>query len=575
MQDASGTIARPRELLLASLAALALAILMTWPLASGLGHLGRTLSADADGQFSIWNIAWVARTIVADPAHLFDANIFYPHRTTLAYSEANLLEGALGVIPYWLSRNPWLTLNVVMLIGFASAYVGAYLLLRYLSGDRRAAAAVAVVYAFCPYVMSHLSHIQLIYTGGIPLSMLMLHRLADEAVRVSPEATNDAPDVVASAFGRTARRGLALGVVLAAQGLACAYYGIFSGLMVGCASLVLAVTRSLWKSRAYWVALAIGAVTSMGLVLPFFLPYLRVQAESGFSRTLDDAVRNSAEVSNYLASAARSHAWLLDLARRLGPIHEVLFPGLFVIVLGIAGVVLALRRGTPRERETVVLYAGLGLTALWASFGPAAGLYRILFHLPAFSFLRAPARFGLIVVLALAVPASLALARTLRALPARRRGGAAVLAVALAIADITVIPIHWYRAPDLPSPYALLAKSPRGVLAEFPFYGERVAFPLHAQYMLFSTSHWMPMVNGYSDVIPLDFRQAAAVLDSFPSRDTFLVLARHRVRYIAVHWDMYVGRQEEIRQRLQPFLANLQVLSGDNRMTLYEVVRYP
>ena len=93
--------------------------------------------------------------------------------------------------------------------------------------------------------------------------------------------------------------------------------------------------------------------------------------------------------------------------------------------------------------------------------------------------------------------------------------------------------------------------------------------------MLFSTSHWMPMVNGYSDVIPLDFREAAAVLDSFPSRDTFLVLARHRVRYIAVHWDMYVGRQEEIRQRLQPFLANLQVLSGDSRMTLYEVVRYP
>src|SRR4051812_17618101 len=448
MQDASGTIARPRELLLASLAALALAILMTWPLATGMGHLGRTLSADADGQFSIWNIAWVARTIVADPAHLFDANIFYPHRTTLAYSEANLLEGALGVIPYWLSRNPWLTLNVVMLIGFASAYVGAYLLLRYLSGDARAAAAVAVVYAFCPYVMSHLSHIQLIYTGGIPLSMLMLHRLADEAVRVSAEATNDAPDVVASAFGRTARRGLALGVVLAAQGLACAYYGIFSGLMVGCASLVLAVTRSLWKSRAYWVALAIGAVTSMGLVLPFFLPYLRVQAESGFSRTLDDAVRNSAEVSNYLASAARSHAWLLDLARRLGPIHEVLFPGLFVIVLGIVGVVLALRRGTPRERETVVLYAGLGLTALWASFGPAAGLYRILFHLPAFSFLRAPARFGLIVVLALAVPASLALARTLRALPARRRSMAAVFAVALAIGDITVIPIRWYRAPD-------------------------------------------------------------------------------------------------------------------------------
>src|SRR5260370_1413027 len=83
-----------------------------WPLATGLGTLGRTRGDDADGQFSIWNIAWVARTIVADPPHLFDANIFFPHRTTLAYSESNLLPGAIGIPVYWLTGNPWLTLNV-------------------------------------------------------------------------------------------------------------------------------------------------------------------------------------------------------------------------------------------------------------------------------------------------------------------------------------------------------------------------------------------------------------------------------------------------------------------------------
>ena len=88
----------------------------------------------------------------------------------------------------------------------------------------------------------------------------------------------------------------------------------------------------------------------------------------------------------------------------------------------------------------------------------------------------------------------------------------------------------------------MLAGSPRGVVAEFPFYGERIAFPLHAQYMLFSTSHWMPLVNGYSDVIPLDFREAAAVLDSFPSSDAFRVLAApprpvHRGALGHVSWD--------------------------------------
>jgi hypothetical protein len=65
------------------------------------------------------------------------------------------------------------------------------------------------------------------------------------------------------------------------------------------------------------------------------------------------------------------------------------------------------------------------------------------------------------------------------------------------------------------------------------------------------------------------------VLDSFPSNDAFAVLARRRVRYIAIHWDMFGGRQHEIRRRLEAYAASLRLLSGDTRMSLYEVVRYP
>ena len=181
MEEASGTIARPRELLLVSLAGLLLALLMTWPLATDLAHLGRTLGTDADGQFSIWNVSWVARTIVADPAHLFDANIFSPHQDDAGLLRSEPAAGVIGIRSLLALANPWLTLNLVMLVGFASAYAGAWLLLRHVCGDRGAAAAGAILYAFCPYVMSHLSHIQLLFTGGIPLSLLLLHRLADEA----------------------------------------------------------------------------------------------------------------------------------------------------------------------------------------------------------------------------------------------------------------------------------------------------------------------------------------------------------------------------------------------------------
>ena len=553
MEAASRTIARARELLLVFAAGLALALLMTWPLATDIGGLGRTHPNDADGQFAIWNVNWVARTLVADPLRLFDANIYHPHKLTLAYSEANILTGAIGVPVYWATRNPWLTLNAVMLFGFASAYAAAYFLMRHLTGSRSASAAAAVLYAFCPYVFSHLSHIQLLMTGGVPLALLLLHKVADDP---------------------SWRRGVALGLALAAQALTCAYYGIFAGLSVGYAAVVLAATRTLWTVRRYWMAVAAGAITSIAIVLPFFIPFLQVQEESGFARSLEDTARWAARPHGYLVSSANAHRWLLDAVRRFGPWDEVLFPGILAVVLGVIGAVIAARR-PGRDREAALLYGTLGILAFWASFGPNAGLYRVLYYLPAFSFLRAPSRLGLVVVLCLAVFAAFTLREMFARLPAKRRSLAGGIAIAAAMAELAVVPLVWYRAPQVPAGYAVLAHRPRGPLAAFPFYGERIAFPLHAQYMLFSTAHWMPMINGYSDVIPNDFREAARVLDGFPSDDAFRVLARRRVRYLAVHWDMFAGRDREIRARLEPYLGNLRLLWNDERMTLFEVIRYP
>jgi hypothetical protein len=93
--------------------------------------------------------------------------------------------------------------------------------------------------------------------------------------------------------------------------------------------------------------------------------------------------------------------------------------------------------------------------------------------------------------------------------------------------------------------------------------------------MVLSTAHWLPLVNGYSDYIPPDFRDAAFVLDSFPSNDTFTVLQKHRVRYIGIHWDMYGPRAEGVRETLKDFAKYLRLLGSDQAMTLYEIVSFP
>ena len=545
-------------------AALAFAVFMTWPLAAGLGSLGRTgvtndprFGTNGDGMFCLWNVSWVAHAAIAQPLDVFNANIFHPHKNALAYSEANLVAGVLGVPVWWTTRNPYTTLNVVILVAFATAWLGMWSLVRYLTGNGWAAAVAGVLYAFCPYVFAHTAHIQLMLTGGIPLAMLMVHRLADQP---------------------SMGRGVALGVVLFVQALACAYYGIFAGLMVGYAVLLFAVTRSLFGNARWWGSVALAAAVAVAGVAPFMLPFVEIQQNEGFVRTLDESARFAANLRSYLVSSASAHAWLTRASEPLGRWTEVMFPGVLTLLLAAGGLVVAVTARARddrvhREREIALLYGSLGVITVWASFGPDAGLYSVLYRIPMFSFLRAPSRMAIVVVLCLVVVGAL-FARRVISRSGRRAWMVGAAMTAVAVAELAT-PMPWEPALALPQEYAVLAKMPRGPLAEFPFYGGREAWHLHTQYMTFSTSHWLPMMNGYSDHTPPQFRKDSFVLDSFPSNDSFRVLEKARVRYIGIHWDMFGPREQEIRTRLLPFQPYLRTLADGPRVTFYEIVGFP
>src|SRR5690606_12117477 len=111
------------------------------------------------------------------------------------------------------------------------------------------------------------------------------------------------------------------------------------GLTVGLGTVYFAVTRRLYASRAYWLAIAAGAVTSVGVVAPFFMPYLRVQREFGFSRSLEESMAYAADWQAWLASSAWAHRWMLPWLERW---NEVLFPGFLLTALALAGLVVGL-----------------------------------------------------------------------------------------------------------------------------------------------------------------------------------------------------------------------------------------
>jgi hypothetical protein len=295
-----------------------------------------------------------------------------------------------------------------------------------------------------------------------------------------------------------------------------------------------------------------------------------LQRTTGFERPLAEAVRFSANWPAYLASSALGHSWMLALIPRWS---EVTFPGFIATLFGLAGIVVGWRR-TGRLREVAFLYAALGGLAFWASFGPAAGLYAGLYRVvPLFTWLRAPSRFGLVVAFALSVLAGIGvhglLTRT------RRSTIIGLALVAIAAAELAT-PLRFRAAPPVSPAYQLLQTLPQGVVVELPFFARRNDFHGHAAYMLRSTFHWMPLVNGYSDYLPDDFVLDAPTLRLFPSVAAFKVLEARQVKYALFHLTTYQGPERDgVVERLEEFSRYLHPLYIDDQIRLYEIVGWP
>jgi hypothetical protein len=207
---------------------------------------------------------------------------------------------------------------------------------------------------------------------------------------------------------------------------------------------------------------------------------------------------------------------------------------------GVAALAALTRRGwRDGARDVWPFYAVVGLLGFWLALGPAAGLYRVLYdYVPALVFLRAPVRAGVLVTLGLCV-LSASVIRDVMDRSRRSTVTAAILGL-MAIVDLGRFPLTQFRpAPPVSAAYEALAWLPRGAVAEFPYWYQTADLPRHAQYMLNSTAHWQPLVNGYSDFIPLAFRETMRQLASFPSDEAIWILSERGARYVARHLDLY------------------------------------
>src|SRR5687768_2234701 len=180
-----------------------------------------------DPLFAMWRFAWVAHQLRADPARLFDANIFYPEARTFAYSESILLP-ALATAPLiWLGVPVAVAYTIVVLTTFVFSGVALYALARAV-GLRPAAAWIGgIVFALAPYRISQYTHVDFLMMQWMPLAVLAAYRLL--------------------VTGRP-RHAVGLALALAAQWYSAMYYGVFLTVFVAVFLAAFAlVQRSGWR----------------------------------------------------------------------------------------------------------------------------------------------------------------------------------------------------------------------------------------------------------------------------------------------------------------------------------------
>jgi len=516
----------------------AYAALAVWLLAPVFDHPTDTLANpagaaslfwQADVNLIVWVMAWDWHALTTAPTRLFDANIFHPAPLALAGSEHMLGHAPIFGPIYALSGNPVLAYQINLLLAFALSGTAMYLLVRHWGGLRGAALFAGFVYAFHPLRAEGIAHAHLLADQYLPLGLLFLDRtLVEEKLRFA----------------------LACGLCLLLEAL-CSYYLLYmtltavGGYLLG----MLWVRKGRVPLRGAFL-LGVAALAAGAVIVVLTLPYLKLKHAGLIPR---------AQIERELIKASagwHDYVWPRRWAIPGSDIGRV-----YVGALPLACAVIALWKARQRAgfSPSWAIPASLGLTAVGylMAAGPSVQVagwtvplpYSLMERwVPGFASMRVPIRFGLVVMCGIAALAGVGCSRLLLWL---KRRGTAALVTALVPATLIagtawdynvgsqgIVVRRMLTGRNVPAVYDQLANSPAGPVLELPAAQLREASSpaLQSQYMVYSTVHWHPLLNGYSGYAPPSYALLMSLAHSLPDTHAVKLLQRlSGLRYVVVH----------------------------------------
>ena len=486
-----------------------LSVLHTWPLATDLGGLSR-LDNDDTG-LNVWVLSWVAHVLPRDPLNLFNAPIFFPEAHTLAYSEHMLVPSLMGAPLLWAGMDPVIVYNLLVLAGFTLSGWTMSLVMTAWTGSAVAGIVSGMLFAFNAHLLTRLPHLQALHVEFLPLALYALDQVLTRTRRLAPAS-------------------LALAAAFVLQALCSNYTLVFLSAALLTAAVVRFPEWATFHHRQRALALVAAGTIAIVAVAPFLWPYYLVNRDQGLTRSVDEVRLYSAGWLDYLATGGRLHyaAW----SARFFADRTALFPGMLAVTLAATG----LARREIRQDRRVRMMVAVAVVGVALSFGAALPGYAWLHaHVPLLQGIRAAARWGFLLLTAVAMLAGFAVAAIERA-----RGRSAYWP-ALALAIFAIVTLEALRAPmaftpvaPVPDIYSELRADTRAVLVEFPLYAGR-SVSQNARYMVASTRHFRPLVNGYSGFETESFRQRAARWRAFPDAPVLDEMQALGVTHVMVH----------------------------------------
>ena len=516
----------------------ALTILSTAPILAD--PRGRVPAVPLDPLFQATVLERMSQNLLRlDLGHLWDGGFFFPAERTLAMSDSLLGLQPLALPLRLLLHDPILVANLLLVLTFPLAALSADALARCFTGSRLAGWICGTAYAFAAYRFTHVGHLNLLQMWALPLAFLTLELVLRRGDR------------------RAAAAWAAVHVFVAGTAL---NYLLMLAILEPLWLLVrIALDRERRPLARRLTRLVVPGAVAAAVIALLLLPYVELRAE-GFARRDIETFDFSARVTDYLRPTP--DALLLGRAvpqALTGGYERAIGPGLTVLGLAVVGAAYGVWRGREagdswrRFAPWVALGAGAFVLSLgprlWPDTHDLGGSLPSDYPLLPFGeldavlpleSLRSPARFSVLVLLAVALAAGATVSRAWRSgtlQPRTQLRGALVAVVAVALvaeyaAQIPTVPA--YAATDRAPVYEWLRRQPPGPVVELPTNAPD-------RYLLASTGDGHPRLNGWSGFVPpvserLNLGLLRDGVTPEESADWVREAARLGARYLVVHW---------------------------------------